>query len=152
MSQEKDRIRELEQILLFIAGGLRSKARVYQNMVRINPAVAGDPVAILNAAADEVQIAAGCSMVRVKEEGSKQMEVCELKLAVGDRLTFWGPGENDSVVAKVRIDIEQMVDQLQAVHLPDSPVLARRPAGMSLAISIQPNVEPSGASHDRILH
>lgn len=135
MNADKARIRELEEILLFVAGGLRSKAAVYANQRNINPAAAGDPVQILRAAADEVQIAVGCSMAKDYASAQNQLRVTALELVIGDQLRQFGPLDSGGPAALVTIGIEQNISQLR--H-PVQGVVAERPNGMSLSIIIDP--------------
>lgn len=136
MNADKARIRELEEILLFIAGGLRSKAKVYANQRNINPAAAGDPVQILSAAADEIQTAVGARLRNDYASAYNQFRVRDLELVVGDQVRQFGPMPNlADNAALVSIEITQYQQKLERK---DVGVFAERPNGMGLRIIIDP--------------
>ena len=127
------RERELQNILLEMADGLRSKARV-----ALNDHVSGnhtDVVAVLRAAADELQLAAGATLEKKTISCTPVIYGLNSLSVTTDGDTQLWTGEDQA--ALVRIDISQ--DQ---VHLNDPRTgqpFQIRPTGLHMSITIDPD-------------
>lgn len=129
------RERELQNILLEMADGLRSKARV-----ALNDHVSGnhtDPVAILRAAADELQLAAGATLERRTVQCTPIIYgVNSLSLTVEGKTRVWTA---EDTAALVRMDVSQ--DQVTVLDPRNGQPFYQRPTGLHMAINIEPQPE-----------
>lgn len=127
------REKELQGVLLEMADALRGKARV-----ALNDHVSGnitDPVAILRAAADELQLAAGASLEKATVNCVPIIYgLNSLSVTRDGKTHFWSA--EDGPAALVRIDISQ--DQINVLDPRSGKPFFQRPTGLHMAINIDP--------------
>lgn len=129
------RERELQNILLEMADGLRSKARgVFNDRISGNVT---DSAAILLAAADELQLAAGATLEKRTIQCTPIIYgVNSLSLSNSGKTFLWTA---EDTAALVRIDISQ--DQVSVLDPRSGRPFHQRPTGLHMAINIDPQPE-----------
>jgi hypothetical protein len=134
------RERELQNILLEMADGLRSKARV-----ALNDHVSGnvtDLPAILRAAADELQLAAGATLEKKTVAVVPVIYgVTSLSLTRDGKISIWSA---EQTAALVRIDISQ--DQVSVLDPRSGRPIHQRPTGLHMSIHI--DADPSAVYNE----